>query len=402
MGPKINENVIVAARDEYISQLKTHLVPLIKDIFVSLYEEASKKVIADNSYDINKQFQLFLKFVPQWNQSVLSEKTNHIIKEIPYIIELITAILASHMQILAVVRLGGSHEQITLDVQPADIMFHKMFENTARIIFNNREVILSFKTHDQLHSSDLIKLVIEKAIDEAIYSFIPVESILKEYLKDVFKEDKIREEVIDEFNHDDDNEKPQYSVEDFDDDEDSKKQNREKLINDIMEQTYNNESSQDLTNQEPISSADPNAPQLLITDKPAEKSTEFSPSGTIDAIPVGPITPTNHFGQSVQTQTTDFFPSFPETTSDIPTFGSEVKIDTNDIPIFPETTNNIPTFPETTTTNDIPTFDFGRPPTPISTTPITTPITPTTPITTEADDFFKMPDNNNQNTDGFF
>ena len=68
MSKNLNISVLVAARDEYIEQLKCIIVPLLIQGFNSIYQDAIK--LSENKRTIYK-FQELLKQIPQWNQTIL-------------------------------------------------------------------------------------------------------------------------------------------------------------------------------------------------------------------------------------------------------------------------------------------------------------------------------------------
>ena len=75
-----NIDVLVAARDEYIEQLKCIIVPLLIQGFNSIYADSIK--ISENKRVIYK-FQELLKEIPNWNQTILQEESKRIKKKCP-------------------------------------------------------------------------------------------------------------------------------------------------------------------------------------------------------------------------------------------------------------------------------------------------------------------------------
>jgi len=179
----LNVSVLGAAKEMYIKQLKIALTPLIHEGFVSLWEDAQKKEEEQGGYNYLKQFQIFLKDIPNWNQSILEEETRRITSKIDFLMELVTAIFVSHVKILASVRLGGKNRNIRLKV-PMDLVFiHQVYTNAAEMIYYNPQI---FQNHTDRESYERIRDLIDKSISETIDSMIPIESVLKEYLSNVF------------------------------------------------------------------------------------------------------------------------------------------------------------------------------------------------------------------------
>ena len=137
---KLNVNVLVAARNEYTDELKETLAPLLLEGFVTIFDVAEKKQEEEGTYKPIMQFQLFLRDIPKWNQSILVDETNRILDKIPYLQKLLTAIFVSHVKILSSIKLGGSHKNIQIKIPPSDILIHKLYIICAQEIFKKNFV----------------------------------------------------------------------------------------------------------------------------------------------------------------------------------------------------------------------------------------------------------------------
>ena len=123
MSNQLNVSVLVAARDEYSEQLKRHLTPLIQEGFASIYDDS---LIEDEENPL-RQFQIFLRQIPKWNQTILEQETKRIKDKCPFLMDCVTAIFVSHVKILASVRLGGSHSNIKIKIPTAEIFIHSVY-----------------------------------------------------------------------------------------------------------------------------------------------------------------------------------------------------------------------------------------------------------------------------------
>ena len=135
----LNVSVLAAARESYTEQLKIHLTPLIYEGFISLYEDAKKKEDDTGEFNYNYliQFQVLLKDIPQWNQTILDEETRRILEEIDFLMELVTAIFVSYVKILASVRVGGSEGNIRIVVPTSEIFIHSIYCKSAKMFYYN-------------------------------------------------------------------------------------------------------------------------------------------------------------------------------------------------------------------------------------------------------------------------
>ena len=124
MSKKLNISVLVAARDEYIEQLKSIIGPLIIQGFNSIYQDSIK--LSDNKRVLYK-FQELLKEIPHWNQTILQEESKRIKKKCQYIMDIVTAIFVSNVKILASIRLKGNNDNIKVKIPTSDLFIHSIY-----------------------------------------------------------------------------------------------------------------------------------------------------------------------------------------------------------------------------------------------------------------------------------
>lgn len=181
MSSQLNVSVLVAARDEYTNQLKKYLVPLIQEGFVSIYEDS----IEEDESNPLRQFQIFLKEIPRWNQTILDQETKRIKDKCPFLMDCVTAIFVSHVKILASVRLGGSHSNIRIKIPTPEIFIHSVYIAAAEPFYYEPEPFSELLDRKNL---EMIRDIIETSIDDTISGMIPIQNILQEYLSNTFTE----------------------------------------------------------------------------------------------------------------------------------------------------------------------------------------------------------------------
>jgi hypothetical protein len=180
MREALNVNVLVAAKDEYTTQLTFLLSPIIYSGIQTLFVESQRlnkrlKVSYSN-------FQVSLKKVPGWTSYKLDEEVIRSKESCPYLMDLVTAIFVSHVKILACVRLKGDHKKIKIKIPSIEAFLHKMYIQTCEKVYYTPKII-----HDK---KEYLTELISETIEETIRKQIPVESILNEYLSGVFDEDE--------------------------------------------------------------------------------------------------------------------------------------------------------------------------------------------------------------------
>lgn len=182
---QINGNVLATAKDEYTTHLKNRLIPLIYEGFVSLYEDAKIKENEKPEFNYNylKQFQMLLKDIPYWNQSILEEETRRIQNKFGFLMELLAGVFLSYIKILASIRLKGDGDNIKIKLPHTEVFIHTVYTKASEYIYYNPR---AFSNYHLRENQMYICETIGKSIDDTINSMIPIENILREYLSNVF------------------------------------------------------------------------------------------------------------------------------------------------------------------------------------------------------------------------
>ena len=181
MADNLNISVLCAAKEEYTNQLKHYLTPLIQEGFVSIYDDARE----NDEENVLRQFQIYLKQIPRWNQTILEQETKRIKDRCPFLMDLVTAIFVSHVKILASVRLGGNHGNIKIKIPTSDIFIHSIYVNAAEKIYYEPQ---PFRDLLNRKNVEVVKDIIDETVEDTISSMIPIQSILQEYLSSAFSE----------------------------------------------------------------------------------------------------------------------------------------------------------------------------------------------------------------------
>ena len=178
MSKKLNISVLVAARDEYIEQLKCIISPLLIQGVNSIYGDALK---ASNGNKTIYQFQELLQQIPNWNQTILEQESNRMKKKCNYMMDIVTAIFVSNVKILASIRLKGNNDNIKVKIPTSDIFIHSIYLEAAQQIFYD-PYLFYHKSKDIQKNKKTVKEIICNSIDETIRKMLPFDDILQEYL----------------------------------------------------------------------------------------------------------------------------------------------------------------------------------------------------------------------------
>ena len=179
MSETLNVNVLVAAKDEYTSQFVTTIIPYLYKIIREIYKDSQKNNIRRKISFSN--FQIELKKTPFWATFLLEEKLKEIKNDLPYLMDLITAIFVSHVKILACVKLNSDNKSIKLKVPDLNTFLHKIIINICENCYYNPLLINE--------SKEILINIISNCIKETIVKQIPIDYILSEYLSGVFEEE---------------------------------------------------------------------------------------------------------------------------------------------------------------------------------------------------------------------
>ena len=173
----LNINVLVTAREEYVSQLMNILIPYYKKNFKKIFENSQS-----NSYIKYKlrPFQEELRDIQRWNDVTIDNRVKELTSQYPYFSELLKAIFVINVKILSCVKTNPKGKGIKIEIPQIPIFIHKLFIEIARKLY--------YKPHMILASDEDIEYLIENAIHEILRNQIPIQQILQEYLMDTFDE----------------------------------------------------------------------------------------------------------------------------------------------------------------------------------------------------------------------
>jgi len=225
MTDTINIGVLVAARDEYSEVLKSNLAPLIIQGFNSIYNDALK--ITGGKHTL-KQFQILLREIIGWNQSILSNECSRIKKKYPLMMDCLTAILVSSVKILSSVRLNTQDKDIQIKICTPDIFIHAIYIECGKQFFYNPWLFYHNTTKLgtlQKRKFDILQIV-KESIDECVRKLLPLESIVQEYLREAIEQKNTPQEKLndDEIHEDDIDDEYDSEENDVDDEEDEQQQ----------------------------------------------------------------------------------------------------------------------------------------------------------------------------------
>ena len=143
MSDSLNINVLVSAKDEYTKQFINLLCPKIYIVIKNIFYD-SQKIKKFKSISL-KNFQIFLKKVPLWNKIIIDKNVDDIKSNIPYLLDLITAIFVTNIKILSSVRLNKDADNISIKIPDINVFLHKIIITICEKFYYNPHIIIEKK-----------------------------------------------------------------------------------------------------------------------------------------------------------------------------------------------------------------------------------------------------------------
>jgi hypothetical protein len=191
------------AQNEYSARLVNIVAPFIRQGIQSIFNEAYK--LCDENDEKDKYlmtFQNFLSRVSKWNNSLVEQETERIVRESKcnYLEDLLTCVHVTQLKVLTSVRVGQKQKKIDLDVPKLSVFIHRVYIEVSRKIYKN-VYLFDLKATPLNHQKNMreCELIIKECILNVIRESIPIEKILRSYIdKTTETEVSVEEEIIPE------------------------------------------------------------------------------------------------------------------------------------------------------------------------------------------------------------
>ena len=172
------------ARNEYLKQLSTWVVPPLVEFFRKEYNSISAK---EGSKRAMSAFQEFCSTVPRWNQDVIDTNIGTLLDNCrcDYVEELMTAVFIAHTKMLTAIRVSPRQKKLQITLPKLDHFLHRVFTECARSFWK-----APFLFADELTPIEKQKNVLQaeamctESLSGAVRSLLPVKNILRDYLND--------------------------------------------------------------------------------------------------------------------------------------------------------------------------------------------------------------------------
>jgi len=178
------------ARNEYLKQLSTWIVPPIVEFFRKEYGSLSTK----EGEGAMAAFQDYCSEVPRWNQDVIEKHINAVLDtcRCDYVEELMTAVFIAHTKVLTSVRVNTKQKKLQITLPKLDHFLHRVFTECARMFWKAPFLFAENLSYIERQKNILqAESMCTEGLSGAIRSLLPVKNILRDYLEDDDEEEAV-------------------------------------------------------------------------------------------------------------------------------------------------------------------------------------------------------------------
>jgi hypothetical protein len=171
------------ARNEYLKQLATWIIPPLVEFFRTNYLE----IAAKNRREVMRLFQNWCSEIPRWNQDIIDSNIENLLSscKCDYIEDLVTAVFIAHTKMLTAIRVSSKQKKLKITLPKLDHFLHRVFVECARAFWK-----APFLFSEDLSPVEKQKNVLQaeamctEALSSAVRSLLPIKSILRDYLEE--------------------------------------------------------------------------------------------------------------------------------------------------------------------------------------------------------------------------
>lgn len=284
----LNSNhIIIEAKNQYTTQLIDTIAPFIFSGLRSIYTKCESL----------KQFQEELCHIPKWNQLIIDNEYDRVIKysKCDWLDKLVESVFVCNVKILSAIN-PNTTNVFKLKIPDTKSFIHACYIESARNLYTDPYLISDEQEHYPNKNMKECIGTIGKSIEKTIYHFIPKQEIIEQCLNEYKNDDNPSEDE----QSDKSNSEGSDTEEETNEDEDEGEEDTEeyKTLNDQRADILMNEPSEENVGK----------PDLDITNTAPFRLPEHAPEDkeTIE-IPVNIHKSTEQQPQYQEKETTDYF-----------------------------------------------------------------------------------------------
>jgi hypothetical protein len=177
-------NILAYAQKEYMEELNTILVPFL----LASYEEMYNRAVADSKgKNILLKFQQYLRDVKSWNQGIVKQHADEVVKSCSFLVDLIAAVFVGKVKILSSIRLNDVKKKIPLRLPKVEDFVYMIYEENAQHIYKDPYWLQEDITDDE--KVDKITEINRLCLEKVVKKLVPTQKILEAYMSQRPSED---------------------------------------------------------------------------------------------------------------------------------------------------------------------------------------------------------------------
>jgi len=197
-------NILVEAKREYTRHICNLLVPIVISGIKNIYENCKEECQTTGNQELTTSFQETLKQIPKWNQDVIDQEYDRILKheDCDLLDDLVKAVFIFNIKILSVISNNNKPKKVTLEIPSTKRLIHRCYLKSSKDIIRN-PFLFDDMLEDYEYRKNMkdVEKIVTNSIDEAIRSLVPVRSILMQYMEKEDIEEEDIEQAIEDVHH---------------------------------------------------------------------------------------------------------------------------------------------------------------------------------------------------------
>ena len=169
--------ILVEAERKFMIKLCNAMTPVMIDAFYDMYKKA---IEVSKGRQTLIHYQTLLQEVPHWNNTIVKQHADAIIKSCSMFPNLLAAVFVISVKIMSAVRISSDSKKINIKLPSNDVFVHSCYIAAAKSLYEDPYVVV-----DKMSDQDRrIKMAarFNELIKEVVDDFIPVQQILDTYI----------------------------------------------------------------------------------------------------------------------------------------------------------------------------------------------------------------------------
>jgi len=170
-------DVLVEAERKYMAKLSSAMTSVMIDAFFDLYAEAKK---VSQGRKTLMQFQALLVEIKNWNNTIVKQHTDAIIKTCSMFSNLLAAVFVISVKIMSAVRISNDSRKLNIKLPTNDVFVHSCYMAAAKDLYEDPYIVANDMKDSEKRAQMIHRFT--KCIKDVIEDFIPVQQILDTYI----------------------------------------------------------------------------------------------------------------------------------------------------------------------------------------------------------------------------